>query len=175
MKRNLITASILFCIATNFVNATDLEKEEKVIIEKLITKILKQQNSLKNNGKVSNKKDFLEDMPKYILYAGRKYNTQEYIEETSNSYLNMKNDGIKIIKSSFEIQEIDCMYLEDESVDCYVKEIIKTTSAPESDLSYIVKGQENINIKFNLKRDDDYQWFVEEEKIFGFGITSSKF
>jgi len=170
----LIVLLLLLWVIIKFINADSLDKKDETTIKELITQVLNGQNYLKSNNQMINKKKLLKKLPKYIIYAGKKYNKEEYIKEIAHSYQNMRNDGIKIIKYSSKIEKIECVPIENNSVDCYVKEIIKITSAPENNLSYIVEGQENIDMKFKLKRDN-YKWFIEEEKIFGFEPSFSEF
>ena len=159
---SIIVLSLMFTFGIiNSSYAGNLSQDEKKSVMNLIEKVLKQQNlSLKNSESPI-------ITPEYVTFAGKKYTGNEYIEEQFNSFQNMQSHGIQCIKSSSEIVENDCMRLEDDSVDCYVSEVIKSTYVADDDLSDPVESVEKRNIKFNLKQDGRGLWVIKNQVMQG--------
>lgn len=166
VKKIFIFSLIVLCLtltlgSINNSLAGDLSQDEEQLIMSLIEETLNQQNlSLKNSESPV-------IMPEHVIFAGRRYTGKQYTEEQIRSFQNMQEHGIQCIKSSFEIVKNDCMRLENNSVDCYVAVIIKSTYASDDALSEIVDSVEKQNIKFNLIKDERGMWLINEQEIFG--------
>jgi len=147
-------------------SAGNLNQEDKVLIEKLINKTLKNQNLVRKSAKRLSSKE-IKSMPKYVIYAKKRYTGKGYIRYLFHKAKNLKKDGIKTLNFSFKVNKIDCLYLKNDSVNCYVKESIKATFVSEDNFLQRLKAQERLNIKFYLKKDAK-MWHIEEENILSF-------
>jgi hypothetical protein len=152
--------------------AGDLNPDEQQLVMNLIKKTLSQQNLFLKDFESLKEQKTPNIMPKHIIFAGKKYNGKQYLKKQIHAFQNMRNHGVRCIKSSFEIMESDCMRLEDDSVDCYVTEVIKSTYATNERPSEIVNSVEEQKIKFNLIQNDLGVWLIKEQVIFGLQPSS---
>jgi len=168
MKRYLLAVLLSMFIDIDFVFADNLNEDDKVVIRDLIIKTLKNQNLVRSSSRNLNNKDILKNMPKHIIYENKRYTGKEYLKKLYTKSNSLKTDGIKTIKFSFKIKKINCLYLNNNSVNCYVKETIKATFVSKDNFLNKVKGEERLNIKFHLKKNINKKWSIDEQNIVDF-------
>ena len=161
MKNILIIFGLLFNLSAH-ADTKVLDKQDKRAIHKIIENVLKELfllETTKYNSKKLKKK-LLGTLPEQIFWEISYTSKYDFLEH--NIWLG-KQDKDTLVKSRRSIENIECRYIEDNSIDCNIKE--------EYTLYYRQQNTPKLfesSYKFNLTVNDKGTWKINKIKVYTF-------
>ena len=159
MKNILIIFGLLFNLSAH-ADTKVLDKQDKRTIHKIIENVLKELfllETTKYNSKKLKKK-LLGTLPEQISWEISYTSKYDFLEH--NIWLG-KQDKDTLVKSRRSIENIECRYIEDNSIDCNIKEEY-TKYYRQQNTPKLFES----SYKFNLTVNDKGTWKINKIKVY---------
>lgn len=163
MKNILIIFGLLFNLSAH-ADTKVLDKQDKRTIHKIIENVLKELfllETTKYNSKKLKKK-LLGTLPEQIFWEISYTSKYDFLEH--NIWLG-KRDKDTLVKSRRSIENIECHYIEDNSIDCNIKEKY-TKYYRKQNTPKLFESFGGADYKFNLTVNDKGTWKINKIKVY---------